>query len=239
MTANRWMLPATCLAVVLATGVAHGLFVSRWTTSNGMQIAADGLKNLPMQFGDWTATALELEESARKQTGTVGWYNVQLVNDKTGIKANVMLLCGQTRPLSVHPPTVCFLGMGLEIVGKESRVNMRSPDGNKSWGSFKWVDFKPTGETRIQALRTYWAWSRDGETWESPDLPRFSFSGAPYLYKIYVTRQIAATDEPNRDPRVGTRTAGSQDANDSELCETVLREFLPELHKVIAQNPSL
>ncbi|MCY2966579.1 MAG: hypothetical protein NT069_23610 [Planctomycetota bacterium] len=199
-----------------------------------MQVAAKELDNLPLQFSGWKAEVVELGESERKQTGTVGWYNVGLRNDKTGAQASIMLLCGQTRPLSVHPPTVCFQGMGLEVAGKEQRVQVGSPDGETSWGSFMTADFRPTGEKSAHALRTYWAWSRDGKTWEAPELPRFNFSGAPYLYKIYVSRQIAASElNASGEKRNTTGPAETRTPSDKELCEAILQNFLPELQQVI------
>jgi hypothetical protein len=205
-----------------------------------MAEAAAAVSALPESFGNWKAERFEMGESERKQTGTVGWFTAKVRNTSDNNEASLMLLCGQTRPLSVHPPTVCFQGAGLELVGSTHKIRVPRREGNGSWGEFMQGDFKPVDGGGGGGLRTYWAWSRDGQKWEAPDIPRFSFSGAPYLYKIYVTRIVASADPNGPQARRQTSSekpgARRSTADGTELCEVVLNDFLTEFQTSLPET---
>jgi hypothetical protein len=63
----------------------------------------------------------------------------------------------------------------------------------------------------------YWAWNADG-SWEASSSPRWQFRGAPFLYKLYVSRDI------NRQPGV---------APGADATAQFMREFLPVLDRTL------
>ncbi len=70
-------------------------------------------------------------------------------------------------------------------------------------------------------VRLFWAWSTDGAKWQSPDHPRVKFAGSPYLFKIFIHREVDQADSKNSE---------GESLND-DPCVEFLREFLPEVKK--------
>jgi len=193
----------------LVTGRSHN--------NEKMATAARAVQLLPDEFAGWTTEARTMTESEITQTGTRAYYSRFLRSKKAAVPVSVMLLCGKTRELSVHPPTVCFEGLGLEVAGEPQRVAIPAEIVGEEGGELMAVHFKPSAYSTARPLFVYWGWSRDGRRWEAPTVPRLHFAGAPFLYKIYVVR----------DDVSGASSASN------ELCDVVLRDFLPELHAAI------
>lgn len=174
------LLPAASVVVLLAAGVAHGVLTSYWVNNAGMQTASEFIGKLPNSFGAWTGEPYELSREEIRQTGTKASYTVRLSSPEVRTPASIMLLCGQTRPLSVHQPTVCFLGQGLEIsrtpesvvvpeAKVESKPGAAAPKEDAKLGQFMTADFRPGAGSNNSPVRVYWAWSTDGVNWRAPD----------------------------------------------------------------------
>ena len=79
--------------------------------------------------------------------------------------------------------------------------------------------FGKPGVVPVQ-LEIYWAWSRDGRSWEAPENPRLPLARLPALYKLYVVRQfVAGAREETADP-----------------CQEFLRRALPEFGQALAPS---
>ena len=74
---------------------------------------------------------------------------------------------------------------------------------------------KKTGETTN--LRLYWGWNARGE-WEAAPAPRWQYRGEPFLYKLYVSRDIS--QQPNLAPQ-------------ADASADFLRRFVPEMRKTL------
>ena len=90
-------------------------------------------------------------------------------------------------------------------------------EGDKRKDAFRVARFGKPGIVPVQ-LEIYWAWSRDGRSWEAPDNPRTVLARSPALYKLYVVRQFVA---------------GSRDEN-VDSCQEFLRRALPEFGTALA-----
>jgi hypothetical protein len=67
-------------------------------------------------------------------------------------------------------------------------------------------------------IGVWYAWSR-GEGWEAPNQPRFSLSGAPFLYKTQIRGYLPLpTDDESAQ---------------EDPCEKFLRDFVPVLDGVV------
>ena len=71
------------------------------------------------------------------------------------------------------------------------------------------------------SLAIYWAWNGDGH-WDAPDNPRWEYASNQALYKLYVVRRLASDDE----------------AHEAEAAEDFIRQFVPEVERVLAAGTS-
>ncbi|WP_417847626.1 exosortase-associated EpsI family protein [Thalassoglobus sp.] len=203
------------LLLIVATGVIHGIQTDRWGESTKVLEAARRLDQLPTEFGDWSGTASEIPEKQLKVAEAVGHYSQKFTNTKDGRELSVMILCGRPGPISVHPPTVCFVGAGWGLQTTPAPVEFESPDAGSMWkGRFARVaDGVPI------AIETHWGWSADGK-WMALDRPRLETAQYPYLYKMYVTVPFSNASEGD----VKTTT------------DEFMESFLPLLNEALFQN---
>jgi hypothetical protein len=120
--------------------------------------------------------------------------------------------------MAVLTPEVCYRGAGYQMVGTPQTWTVRE-DKDREQGTFWTARFaKATG---TGDLRLFWGWSA-GADWEAPEAPRWTFRGAPYLYKLYITH--------------GGGEAASLTAEGSQ--NSFLRQLLPQLSAALfSQNP--
>ena len=210
---------AVAVVVALLGGVAlwQDRVSGRALSNQQLLQAARAIDSLPDTFGDWLTEPLLMTDDEIRQTGTKSYYNRAVRRRSGGAAGSVMVMCGQTRELSVHPPTVCFEGVGLVLSGEARAVRLPASVLGGEEGSLMAAHFVPGAGVSKLPIFVYWGWSRDGRRWEAPDVPRLNFLGAPFLYKLYVVR----------DDR------GRVVSEQGELCDQILRDFLPELHAAI------
>jgi hypothetical protein len=219
---KRIILYSIGAVVILAAGIAHGVLTDRWYAEGLLQKVASRVAQLPMTVGDWTGEDLEVSQRQMDQTGAYGYLSRRYVHKTTGQAISVMLLCGKTGPLSVHAPTYCFTATGYEAVTTDERYAVAS-DRGRELGSFWRTDFMHAVAHDTTRTRLFWGWSDDGSTWKAPDHPRMAFAGKPYLYKLYVMRELTARDD--REKSV-----------DNDACVDFLRRLLPEARETLRSD---
>jgi hypothetical protein len=204
-------LPAwTGVTLVVACGLAEGLWSGRWHTSDAPQRAAERLAEVPLAVGDWQGEAKELGAEQAAKAEITGHLSRRYVNRRTGAAVNVLLVCGRAGPVALHPPEVCYQGAGYRLVGDKSRQAVPA-EALPAPAAF-WVgQFQKDGALPAP-LRIYWAWNGGGP-WEAADNPRVSFARAAALYKLYVIRELPRLDEPP----------------DADPAREFLKDFLPQL----------
>jgi hypothetical protein len=185
------------LAVVLGTGLVHGLWTSRWGESDALAEAARG-EGLPGQAGDWAAGEPEaLDPRALRLAGAEGHWVRRYVNGRTGESVTVLLLCGRAGPMAVHRPEHCYGSAGYEMTRPAVRVPVAP--GASFWAA----TFRKPEATGPVVLRILWAW-RGAGGWEAPDSPRLTLARCPVVCKMYVIHALAgAEDRPGEGPCVG------------------------------------
>jgi hypothetical protein len=119
--------------------------------------------------------------------------------------------------MAVHTPDLCYRGAGYEVVGEPARVAVAGPGGPAEFWAAR---LRKPGAGVATTLRIYWGWSADGR-WRAPDSPRWTFAGAPFLYKVYVVRDATADGEAGGE-------AGRPDSG-----VRFLGEFLPVLKQAL------
>lgn len=197
----RAFIPMTGVILLIASGILHGVQTARWRDPEVLSRAAARLENIPRRFTTWNSHPLELSERQLEVAEAAGGVaaRYETFDAQVGSRAvEVMFLCGPFGPVAVHPPTVCFRGVGYRQLSEEKRVEVEDANGN-SLGTFWSTDFERTVDGVPQRIRTWWGWSA-GDEWMAPTNPRFAFAGTPVLYKIYFTEDVSSSDEPTIIP---------------------------------------
>src|SRR4051812_44424328 len=108
----RRSLPLIAAALVVGlSGYAHGLRTGRWVTDRQVRDAVARVDRVPMGFGDWSGRPGKLDRATLDAAGVAGGL-VRRYDNRRGEAVSVMLLCGRSGPVSVHPPEVCYQGSG-------------------------------------------------------------------------------------------------------------------------------
>ncbi|HUG92489.1 MAG TPA: exosortase-associated EpsI family protein [Planctomycetaceae bacterium] len=232
---GRLLPPVLALAVILAAGVVHGLWSGRWGPSPDIEAASARLQSVPLIVGQWTGTDLPTDSRQLKAAEAAGhlfrqyvWNKGPNESDSLGQPdtVNVLILCGPTGPMAVHPPTVCFTSVGLNQITPTARTRVADRDSPQPHELFETTFAKNTPEESVR-LTTLWTWTATGH-WQAPDAPRLTFARHPYLYKLYVTREISASlNEPAESEPDPEAAAG--DTIEAKF----LKALLPELNKAL------
>lgn len=170
--------------------------------SVGLQTACARLSQLPADIGSWTSEEGELSPDEIKAAGIKSYVRRDYKDRVTGYRVTVTLLCGLAGPMSVHPPTACFEGVGYTLCFGPTIVNQSSTDGTQK-AEFNKSAFQQGDSTFPEVVRVYWAWGHDG-SWQAPPNPRLEFRGQPFLYKLYVTDRSLAEPGAATLPQIET-----------------------------------
>ena len=201
------------LALVGASGadavLNHGLH-----DPAAVKAAATRLNSIPEQIGDWTSSLEAIDERERRIAEIVGSVRRTYRNSENGYVVSLTILCGAAGPMSVHPPTACFEGVGYELSTGPSVVTFAAADDAPS--SLNRAMFRLPGSQMTDVVRVFWGWSDDGR-WTAPANPRLAFRGQPYLFKMYVVDRSLPQ------------------ADDVRQSEAFLEEALPEIRKGLQQ----
>lgn len=155
--------------------------------------AAARLNSIPDQIGPWMSTPELIDEREKRMAEIAGSVRRTYHNPENGYTVSLTLLCGAAGPMSVHPPTACFEGVGYERSSGPSVVILTDSEGNQV--PFNRAGFRLTHSSMSDIVRVFWGWSTDGN-WTAPANPRIAFRGQPYLFKLYaVDRSLSRTDD--------------------------------------------
>jgi hypothetical protein len=174
--------------------------------------AAARVALVPKTIGAWQAEDEPVDEASFAQAGARGYWMRSYTNQKTKASVLAILMCGRPGKMSVHTPEVCYRGAGYELHDQPADCVIKGDADAHLWTA---RFTKKTGPTTN--LRLYWAWNARGE-WEASPGPRWQYRGAPFLYKLYVSRDIS--QQPNLAPQ-------------ADVSAEFLRQFLPALQKTL------
>jgi hypothetical protein len=182
-------------AALCIGSVADSAFTGTGATeTTSLTAAAAQLANVPSQIGNWVSTDSELTEREIQVAGINGYVRREYTNPQTGFSVHLTILCGPAGPMSVHPPTACFEGVGYTLITGPTPTTAKSDSTeNSKLAEFNKCTFKQGDSSVPELVRVFWGWGQDGE-WTAPASPRIAFRGRSYLYKIYVVdRWLEAT----------------------------------------------
>lgn len=190
------------LALVLASGLAHGLRTDRWRKARSLEEALDRLDRVPMAVGDWEGADIELARRQLEVGQIDGHVARRYRNRRDGREVTMLLVCGRPGPIAVHTPDVCYAGVGYTPSAPRLVEPIRTASSSRPI-SFKTAEFRKDDALVPESLQIYWSWTA-GDAWEAPELPRPHFVGEDFLYKLYVIggrpgEDITVTDRACRD----------------------------------------
>lgn len=217
------LLFTVALLLVVASGLTQGIAQRRWATDNHLPEASLRLQNVPTAFGHWTSEELSLTETEVSTGRIAGYVRREYRHSQTQSTVGVLLMVGEAGPISLHPPTVCLAGQGFRMLRQPATLSLPLSDQKQDGDTCRvfQADFQSGQASDDLLTRLYWGWSTDGQ-WQAAMNPRFTFAGEPLLYKLYVTE----------------RWRPSEKKNDTAVAQQFLKEFLPAVHQVIAEQPS-
>ncbi|HXG11930.1 MAG TPA: exosortase-associated EpsI family protein [Gemmataceae bacterium] len=179
------------LMAVLLTGLVHGYWTERWAPHEEPARAAARMADVPTVLGDWEGESLDT--TPRLRDGIAGYLYRRYVNRQNGHAVTVALFCGRSGPMAVHTPDVCYAGGGYEV---GAPVEYTLPAGSLEHpAAFRTAPFFKTSAADRSQLRIFWSWNATGQ-WVVPRNPRLTFARRPFLYKLYLIREMTAADEP-------------------------------------------
>lgn len=207
----RIFLTVTAGAVLVASGIAHGIRTDRWTADpRELTEAVERLATLPVVIGAWDGTDLSTSDSA--QLGLAGVLARRYVNRETGKAVSIYLACGRPGPLSIHTPDVCYPADGYHEVDPPRRISLAVDDKTSAeFWSARYMRSRADGQTN---LRIFWAWHTT-RGWQVADNPRTAFFTESVLHKLYVIRELASANEPAQN----------------DACADFVRALLPVLQE--------
>jgi Protein of unknown function (DUF3485) len=183
------------VSVIVLSGVVDGFWSDRWTASEELTAAAARLARVPMMVGDWEGSSLgEIDPRALAITEASGHVWRRYVNRRTGGIVTLLILSGRAGPLSVHLPETCYVGAGFEEAGERKKYREPGPP----LGEFWVYRFQKREAAVPEQLRVFCSWAAAG-AWRAADSPRMEFARLPFLYKMYIVRQLSSADEPLTD----------------------------------------
>jgi len=210
---SRQIAVSTIFAAMVISGAAAGFWSGRWGSTQALREAAERLETVPLSLGNtWDSYPEELSDREVRIAELEGYVRRRYVHRQTGNIISTALVCGRPGPISVHVPEVCFTGAGYAVVGAPKEY--KGPAGS-TW-QFKVQDFQKVNVATPTRLRIFMTWGHKQE-WSVPAKPRLAFAGKPYLYKLYVVREMNRTDEPL----------------DGDPAAEFIKELMPQLKEVL------
>lgn len=204
-------------AILLGTGVVHGLWTDRWSLSAEPHTSAAKLADVPMNVGEWEGEDLPPPPAQHMVIGEIAAaVNRKYTNRKTGQVMTIMIICGRPGPIAQHPPDVCFGGIGFHAV-RTTRTTIS--EGLSKPASFWAGDFIKADADVPTRLRIFWSWAAAGSggTWLAPSSSRFTFATYPALYKLYIIHAMGREEE----------------TVDEDSARGLILALLPELQRVL------
>jgi hypothetical protein len=181
---------AAAAAVLVVTGVVHGIRSDRWGVGEDVLAAASRLEAIPAVVGDWEGAPFEVEQRQLDVAQVVGHRGLRFVNRVSAERASLLIVCGRPGAASVHPPDICYQGLGYRM--QKDPVRQAVSGGGLS-AEFWTATFSRPGPLP-DVLRIWWAWGV-GDRWQASSNPRLSFARAPALYKVYVISRVRGTGQ--------------------------------------------
>jgi hypothetical protein len=200
---QRYLPIVAAAALMIGAAAIQGSWTERWKAFPELELYAEQLKRVPMEFGEWKGeTAPATDQRILDLAGAVGSLSRTYRNDRNEA-VSVFIICGRLTDIFQHSPDRCYPAAGFEITGEKINQSVETGNGVAEFITTTFMKADPSGN---QNLRIYWDWCADG-TWKAPMRPKdykWVFAGQRAIYKLYVVtpnvgREVAADQNPAVD----------------------------------------
>lgn len=185
---SRWFPIAAALFLIIAAGVANGLWVDRWTVSPELALMTERIHDVPLTIGDWVGKENEDGKDLTQRLIREGTLHALVSrtyrNSKTGEEVSLLMATGRPGPISTHNPLTCYNASGFTQVGRV-RSSAITPPESTTTAEFSRCAFRRSRASGTDALTVYWAWNSP-QGWIPASDPRLAFASYRALTKIYV-----------------------------------------------------
>ena len=185
------------LILLLGAGLVQGVWTRRWQKSAALEAAVARVKALPTEFGDWRSEEQPVPANELALAGAEAAWVRRFTSPRQPKGILVMLLCGRTNAMCAHQPETCYSGAGFDIAAAPLYYTLHASKG-APLGEFWTGSFVKQDPVDGAQLRIFWSWLADGK-WQAPSWPRWFFAGKPYLFKLYVVRDVTVRPEKLED----------------------------------------
>lgn len=200
------------LIVVTAVGaLAHGHYTNRWNQGDAVLAkAGKALSSTPLEFGPWRMQSeQDFPERIHGILSFANALNRVYVNEKTGQTVAMAMIVGPPGPTSTHTAEMCYSSAGNVLLEDATILTIEEKRGPQE---FRRTLFQ-NAAVEAKRLEVVYSW-RQGDNWTAPLVPRATFGGKPYLFKI----QVAANYE-----------SASKEQEPQSVCRDFLTDLLPAL----------
>lgn len=214
---------------MLAASGADAVLNRGLNDPDAVKTAAARLSLIPEQIGLWASSPEEIDEREKRLAGIGGSLRRTYRNAENGYVVSLTVLCGAAGPMSVHPPTACFEGVGYRLssgpavvifkdadAGSEADAGTHGESEGDLNSALNRASFRLPDSSSSEIVRVFWGWSDDG-IWKAPENPRLAFRGQPFLFKLYVVDRSL------------------HQADDVKQAETFLEQALPVIRRELRQ----
>ncbi len=216
LSRRDFALSAGGFAMLFATLGADAVLNRGLSDPEGLARGVASLEQIPASIGAWTSTAGTIDPRETRLGEIAGYFRREFRHAESGRAVALTILCGASGPMSVHPPTACFEGVGYSLVAGPSVVGIT--DNAESTISLNKATFRLRDSSAAEVVRVFWGWSTNG-LWDAPANPRVTYRGIPVLFKLYTVDRAYET------------------ADDLAQSESFLKDALPVIREAIS-SPS-
>ena len=182
-------------ALLVLSGLVHGIWTERWQTSPALENACARLGDVPPSIGAWKSTDVEVDHESFQQARALAYWTRRYVKEGASEPMTVILMCGRADHMSLHTPDICYRGAGYDMVGEQSKTTLGTSLGG-STAELWTARFRQPSKSSGHDLRLYWSWSADG-SWQAPTSPRWTLGAEPFLYKLYIVHETKKGSGPD------------------------------------------
>lgn len=206
------------IAVTIVGTFAHGHLTNRWNHADEkLAKAAEAMKSVPTEFGDWRMQSeTPFEPRIQQILDYSGAINRVYVDARTNQTISVAIIVGPPGPTSTHTAELCYSSNGFKTI-EDTQVARIDVGGKANEFRRTLLESKAIDSRRLEVL---YGW-RYGDAWEAPSTPRWHYGLRPFLFKIQIAAEYDAPLEP------------SADEDKQSVAEQFLAAFLPELNKQV------
>jgi hypothetical protein len=188
--ASVWLRVALACALL---GVAGGL--RTWQERRVEASLISGLDvpfplaDLPMQVGDWAGRVDVLDPRIAQATGSVDSTLRTYLNQRTGVRLEVIVLYGPAASMRIHAPEACYPAAGFAQAGGAGSHEVAAGEDRPAAQFRSLIYTKGEGGQAVRQ-EVYYAWRYDGR-WTPHIGVHKQVERIPSMIKVQVSRPVA------------------------------------------------